>query len=402
MRLRTRAPPRARARALFFLLPRPHSQPAPPFPLCARASPRARMETLRLDSSALKPSEVLVKMLAAPITAVDLAQIAGSASYPSGSGAAAPAGGRVCGSEGVGVVLEAATGSGLAKGDIVTPNQGGLGTWATHVVAPGGAWAKVAADASALGAVESVAAGIAPVIAAGHLLDGFVKLEKGAWAAAPRLPGRMQRHFLTTLSLSPFCSAGDVVVLNDGGNLVSQAVVQLAAARGVKTLSLLREGSGPAFASLSPHLTALGASLVCGEDAAASHAFKKSLADFKGAVLGLNASGGAAALATARALAPRGTLVTYGAAARGRAAIAAPLDLFTAADLTLRGYSLTRWAAAAPKEARDKAVAAAFAAVAGAQPAVRLLVAREPFADFAQALKRVGSAGNERPVVLLF
>jgi hypothetical protein len=42
----------------------------------------------------------------------------------------------------------------------------------------------------------------------------------------------------------------------------------------------------------------------------------QTLADFKGAALGLNASGGGAALTVARALAPGATLVTYGTASR--------------------------------------------------------------------------------------
>jgi trans-2-enoyl-CoA reductase len=193
-----------------------------------------------------------------------------------------------------------------------------------------------------------------------------------------------------------------VVVLNDGANLVSQALVQLAAARGLKTVTLIRADTGPHFDVLSPHLTALGAGMVLSEAAAATHAFTKTLADFKGGVLGLNASGGAAALTVARALAPGATLVTYGTASRRTPALTAPLDLFTAADLTLRGFSLGAWAARTAKGARDSEVAAAAKAVSGAAPAVRTLVAREPFADFGAALKRATAAVCERPVVLTF
>ena len=191
-------------------------------------------------------------------------------------------------------------------------------------------------------------------------------------------------------------------MLNDGANLVSQALVQLAASRGIKTVSLVRPGTGPAFETLSPHLTALGASIVLRETEAASHVFKKTLADFKGAKLGVNASGGAAALTVARALAPRGTLVTYGTASRRTPAISAPLDLFTASELALKGFNLALWGAAAPKETRDADIAEATRAVSGASPAVKLLVAREPFSDFTAALKRATSAGNERTVVLTF
>ncbi len=168
---------------------------------------------MRLDTAALKPADVLVQMLAAPITSVDLAQIAGSASYPSApSGAAAASGGaRVCGNEGLGIVLEAASGSGLKKGDVVAPAQGGLGTWASHVIAPGSAWARVGADVASMGAVEAVAAGIAPVLTAQHLLADFVQLKSGAWgsaalrrAAAPRQPRARHSRPLPRPPLLPF------------------------------------------------------------------------------------------------------------------------------------------------------------------------------------------------------
>ena len=126
----------------------------------------------------MSSTDSLVRMLASPITQVDLAQIAGSASFPSAS-TTAPGGGRVCGNEGLGVVEEAGSGSGLKKGDVVVPNTGGLGTWATHVIAPGSSWTAVSPEV-AKGAIEPVAAGVAPVLAAQQLLEGFVKLGKGA------------------------------------------------------------------------------------------------------------------------------------------------------------------------------------------------------------------------------
>lgn len=131
------------------------------------------METVKLDTATMPSTSVLVRMLAAPIAPVDLAQVAGSASFPS-------SGGRVCGNEGVGVVEEAGSGSGLVKGSIVVPNTGGLGTWATHVISPGASWTAVP-DSVAKGAIEPVAAGVAPYLAAKHLLEGFVKLGKGEW-----------------------------------------------------------------------------------------------------------------------------------------------------------------------------------------------------------------------------
>ena len=196
---------------------------------------------------------------------------------------------------------------------------------------------------------------------------------------------------------------------NNGGSLVAQAVVQLAAARGLRTVSLVREGAGPEWEALSPHLTALGATLVLPERAAGKHEFAKTLRDLPPGALGLNGSGGAAALAVARALGKGATLVTYGAASGREAALAAPLDLWTVGDLTARGFSLSAWLAALSAPARAAEVAEAAAACASVEgkegakrAAVALLVAREPFADFAAALKRSGAPGNARPVVLTF
>ncbi len=191
-----------------------------------------------------------------------------------------------------------------------------------------------------------------------------------------------------------------MVVLNNGGSLVSQALVQLAKAKGVTTVTLVAPGSGPAWKDISPHLTAVGASLVVGEGEAATHEFKKTLADFKGAVLGLNSSGGSAALTVARSLAPGGTLVTFGTSTRRTPSITAPLDIFTALNLTLKGFNLEAALRGLDKGARNGEVAGAASSVAAGE--VKLLVAREPFADFNAALKRATTPGVERPVVLVF
>ena len=190
------------------------------------------------------------------------------------------------------------------------------------------------------------------------------------------------------------------MVTNNGGSLVSQALVQLAKGKGLVTVSLVAPGNGPAWNEIAPHLTALGASLVLSEEEAGTHEYKKSLADFKGAVLGLNASGGRAAMLVARSLAHGATLVSYGTASRRTPAIAAPLDIFTASGLTLQGFNLETALKAQSKSTRDKDISAAASSIASSS--IKLLVARESFLDFQQALKRAIAPGTERPVVLVF
>jgi len=132
--------------------------------------------------------------------------------------------------------------------------------------------------------------------------------------------------------------------------------------------------------------------------ARAAPKFARLLADLPPAALGLNGAGGAAASSVLRALAPGGTLITYGA--MGGRALTAGAGAFTLRGLTLRGAALHGWLAALPKAERDAAVRGALADVTGGEAAkVRILLAREPFADFAHALARA-MRGGERKVVL--
>jgi len=347
-------------------------------------------------------------MLAAPITPVDLAQVAGSAAWPSSAPAMA-GGARVGGNEGLGIVEEAAAGSGLKKGDLVVASRGGLGTWATHVIAPGDAWTAVPA-AVQQGDIETVAACVGPVLSARHFLKSFVQLKEGEGAGAPSCRLAVcaaAPHFSSfppSLSLPThphLCSlsAGDVVMVNNGSSMVSQAVLQLAVAGKLRCVSLVRSNVGADWAEVSPHLTSLGASLVVSEEKAASHEFTKTMTDLPKAKLALNSSGGPAALLLARHLAVGGTLVTCGTEGR-RSAISAPLDIFTARDLTLRGLNAAAWSSKLSKAERDAEVVSAVTAV--SQKQLRLLVARETFADFSHALARFYRPGDGRQITLTF
>ncbi len=80
-----------------------------------------RVEKFKLDSAGLKANEIVVKMVAAPITPVDLAQISGYAGKAAGP--------RVGGNEGVGIVEEAGASSGLKKGDMVAASRLGVGAY---------------------------------------------------------------------------------------------------------------------------------------------------------------------------------------------------------------------------------------------------------------------------------
>lgn len=115
----------------------------------------------------------------------------------------------MAGNEGLGKVLS--TGSGvadLAKDDFVVPAAAGFGTWRTHAVVDRAAVTRV--DTTGVSDEVASAAIVAPGTAQ-RLLTDFVDLEEG-----------------------------DVIIQNNAASTVGQAVVQYAAARGIKTINIAR------------------------------------------------------------------------------------------------------------------------------------------------------------------
>ncbi len=238
------------------------------------------------------------------------------------------------------------------------------GTWSTHVIAAGDSFTKVdGVDVTKAGVFEAVAASVVPVTLAGRLLEGVNK--------------------------------GDVVIQNGASSTVAQAVIQVAASKGVRTLNIARQG--PDWSKLVSHLQALGAATVVSEAQAGRHEFKKILADLGTPKLGLNATGGAVGGVVARALGNGGTLVTYGSST-GRP-LNVSLDLFLHKNVTLKGFNVDKYVNGLSKQERDAAARSAVSAVNGGS--VKLMVAREPFADFSVALDRTLQP-YQRKVVLVF
>jgi NADPH:quinone reductase-like Zn-dependent oxidoreductase len=159
---------------------------------------------------------------------------------------------RAGGNEGVGVVLEAGAGSKLAKGDFVVASAPGVGTWASHVIADGGAWTKVAGGAPGASPAfppEAAAVAVAAPLSAKALL-----------ASVP-------------------LAAGDVVVQNNAASAVGQAVIQYAAAAGLRTVNIVPKGSVADWGTAVAHLQGLGGTIVVDEAYARTPAFGKLLAD---------------------------------------------------------------------------------------------------------------------------
>lgn len=168
---------------------------------------------------------------------------------------------------------------------VVTSGAGSIAT-GDHVVAASGS-AAWAADASVDAASLLVVPKEMPMEQAATL--GF------AAAALAVLDGA---------ALSP----GDLVVQSGPMGAFAEAVVEICASRGVKTVTVL--DAAPNYAEAHRWLSEKGADVVAATAYADSFEWRRLLADFPPAKLAINGSGGAPATALARALGPGGAMVT--------------------------------------------------------------------------------------------
>ena len=240
------------------------------------------------------PHEAVVQMRAAPINPADLNQIEGK--YPVRTELPATPG-----FEGAGIVVDLGAGvTNVAVGALVIlPHN--IGTWR---------------DALAVKADELVVvpAGIEPVhaatlkinpLTAWRLLDDYVDLKKGDW-----------------------------LIQNAANSAAGRTVIQIARELGYKTVNVVRR------MELIDELRAEGGDvvLVDGEDLREKVKSATSDAPIR---LGLNAVGGDSALRLANCLAPRSTLVTFGAMSLQPLKIPNRQLIFK--DLRFRGIWINKW-----------------------------------------------------------
>jgi trans-2-enoyl-CoA reductase len=303
-------------------------------------------EVVRVENMEILPparDEARLRLWAAPINPADLNVIEGR--YP-----IRPALPGVPGVEGVAVVeevgIDVAT---VSIGDrVLLPH--GLGTWREEAV--------VKADALVV-----VPAGIPPEQAAMLRINPATAL-------------RMLRDFA---ELRP----GDWVLQNAANSGVGRAVIQIAHATGLRTVNIVRRKE------LIADLQACGADLVLMEDEA--------WPALPGPIrLALNAVGGESALRLANALAPGGTLVTYGA--MGRQPVRIPNGFLIFQDLRCRGFWVSQWY----REASPEACAVLFAELFGlAQRAVLHTPVERiyPLEEAGAALAHAARSGREGKIL---
>lgn len=252
----------------------------------------------------LGPDDVLVKMVAAPINPSDINTLEGKYGI-------LPSLPAVAGLEGAGRIVAMGNNvTGLEIGRHVRPPSG-IGTWREAFVVKA---AGIVTLPSGLRDEDAAMLRVNPPTA-WRLLEDFATLDQGDW-----------------------------IVQNGASSAVGRLVIQLARARNLRTLNLVRRQE------VVEELRALGADEVMVED----ESLPALLENLKTGIhpkLGLNCIGGESALRVANILASHGTHVTYGAMSRQPFKV--PTGLLIFKDLRVRGFWLTAWLKeAAPQEAQ--------------------------------------------------
>uniref|UniRef100_A0A8C0PQJ8 Enoyl-[acyl-carrier-protein] reductase, mitochondrial n=2 Tax=Canis lupus familiaris TaxID=9615 RepID=A0A8C0PQJ8_CANLF len=283
----------------------PCSAPAEPSRVRAliyghHGDPAKVVELKNLELAAVGGSDVHVKMLAAPINPSDINMIQGNYGL-------LPKLPAVGGNEGVGqVVAVGGSVTGVKPGDWVIPANAGLGTWRTEAVFSEEALIGVPSDIP----LQSAATlGVNPCTAYRMLMD-FEQLQPGDW-----------------------------VIQNASNSGVGQAVIQIAAALGLRTINVVRDR--PDLQELTDRLKSLGAEHVLTEEELRKHEMKNFFKDMPQPRLALNCVGGKSSTELLRHLAPGGTMVTYGGMAKQP--VIASVSQLIFKDLKLRGFWLSQW-----------------------------------------------------------
>ncbi|XP_065846439.1 enoyl-[acyl-carrier-protein] reductase, mitochondrial-like [Oscarella lobularis] len=253
------------------------------------------------DAIQPKADEIAFQMLAAPINPADINMIQGT--Y--GMKATFPA---IAGNEGVGRItaIGSSVTSKIKIGDHFVPNRPFWGTWRSGGVCPANDILIVPND-------------ISPV----SMSMMFVN---------PTTAYRMLEDFETL-------NEGDVVIQNGSNSGVGQAVIQIAAARNLKTINVIR--ARPDLIEITDYLTSLGATEVVTEEFAQSRKLRELIQTMGKPKLALNCVGGKSATALLQNLQQSGTMVTYGGMSRRPISVGTGMMIFS--DLKLCGYWQSRW-----------------------------------------------------------
>ena len=267
-------------------------------------APADVLQVVEVEAPEVTDGMARAEVLRAPINPSDLVQIAGE--Y--GVKPELPA---VAGNEGIGRITDV-SGDGLAVGQLVLL-PAGAGTWVSEVVAPIGEFIPLPE-----GDLDQLSMLLVNPATALLLLQDFVELQTGDW-----------------------------VIQSAANSGVGGYLVQLARARGINLINVVRRESAVAG------LQEMGAEhvLVDGPDLAQR---VRALSGGKVA-LALDAVAGETCGRLAETLRRGGTLVNYGAMSMQPCAIAAAPLIFR--DISVRGFWLVNWFNRASAQERAKTYA---------------------------------------------
>ncbi len=298
------------------------------------------------------PGEAVVEMEAAPINPADLNAIEGK--YP-----VRPELPATPGFEGCGVVRETGRGvEGLAPGTrVILPHN--IGTWREALAVPAHDLVAVPSEIE----VEQAAMLKINPITAWRMLHDFVELRPGDW-----------------------------LIQNAANSGAGQAVIQIAKDRGFRTINVVRR------AEVKAELEALGADVVL-VDSETLRDEVKSATGGEPVRLGLNAVGGDSALRLANCLAPKATLVTFGAMSLQPLKI--PNGLLIFKNLILTGFWVNQWYDRATPAQREETFAPLFALARKGK--LRVAVARSyPLTEAHTAVAHAAQGEREGKVLFRF
>ncbi|KAJ7245164.1 hypothetical protein B0H12DRAFT_1128016 [Mycena haematopus] len=262
------------------------------------------------------PSKTVnIKYLLAPINPADVNVIQGV--YPAKPSLTSLVGGQpdvfVGGNEGLAEVTQVGPEvSGLAAGDWVVMTKAQAGTWAS---------------CRNVGAMDVLKL---------PRVDGLTEVHGATMTVNPPTAYNMLNDYVTL-------ERDDWVVQNGANSAVGQAVIQIAASRGLKTLNLVRKR--PNLDALTKTLKDLGATEVLAYDDLADRSLTQKIVKEwtagKGIRLGLNCVSGPDTTSMARLLGQNAYLVSYGA--MSKQPLSLPTSLFIFKNLTSVGFWQSRW-----------------------------------------------------------
>lgn len=319
----------------------------PALTLVAHGAPDQALHLRPQERPTPGPGELLLRLLASPIDPADLLVVAGH--YP-----VLPALGTVPGLEGVGRVE--------ALGEGVDPSWLGRLTLLPMRASPWATWARVPQSRS---------------LALPETLD-------------PIQACMLRLNPPSALDLVSGLAPGSWLIQSPGAGAVGQCVIQLARARGLRTISLIRRAARRA------RLEQLGGDAVFHQDAPGLRRRVRALLGGAPLPRALDGTGGPLTDRLAGCLDPGGEVICYGAASRQPAQLSVRNSVFN--EISLRGYWLYRENARQPGAESPRLLGLAAEALAGKLE--QQVAGVFPLSDWQAAFALARSPEREGRVVL--